>query len=421
MRKLFFLLLVPILAFCCNGNNPGPETGPDDSGEKPAVETPSSITGSFIQQWYISGWSDTMWNREMDYLSAAGMEYLIFTPVKKNDGDPDYASLERCLKIAKSHGIKVFVGTNADDRWWEQDLPSATLDAFMQEGLSIAKEAYQRFHKTYADSFYGWYWDWEVDNVNWITRTDVLAKAWNITLDGLTSLDSSMPLLFSPFMNPTYGTATGYRDFWKKLFPLLHLRKGDIFAPQDCVGSGYLTTVTEKTWFYQLAEAAKTVDGLAFWANIENFQQFKVFGEDRFVTAPFSRMIKQKEAVESFVERIICFAYSHYYSPLLVREDYHKAYLEYVKSGSSPTPGVPGRVNSAVKEVGTGVALTWSIVTKTDVDGFAIYKNGSLLIKLQVMQDSFPGYFFDYEGKSSDSYQISAYNINGEESAKVSF
>ena len=34
---------------------------------------------------------------------------------------------------------------------------------------------------------------------------------------------------------------------------------------------------------------------------------------------------------------------------------------------------------------------------------------------------NYPIYFFDYEGRSSDSYYITVYNINGDESEKVSF
>ena len=45
-------------------------------------------------------------------LKEAGMTYLIYTPIKDGDNAADYNSLERCLKSAKKHGIKVFVGPN---------------------------------------------------------------------------------------------------------------------------------------------------------------------------------------------------------------------------------------------------------------------------------------------------------------------
>jgi len=61
------------------------------------------------------------------------------------------------------------------------------------------------------------------------------------------------------------------------------------------------------------------------------------------------------------------------------------------------------------------------MATRTDVDGFAIYKNGSLLLKMQITPKTVPGYYFDYDGKSSDKYQIAAYNILGDEGEKVTF
>ncbi|MBP3203108.1 MAG: DUF4434 domain-containing protein [Bacteroidales bacterium] len=419
MKKLAIGLLIPIITLCCKGNTPDPE--PDPGPDPTPVSEVTAITGSFIQQWYVQKWSQTDWNKEMSVLSEAGMEYLIFTPLSKDGSDADYASLERCLSAAKAKGIKVMVGTNSNTRWWDASITSAWLNGQMEEGLAIAREAYKRFKTTYPDTFYGWYWDWEIDNVNWGNRKQMLADAWNISLDGLSALDAGMPLLFSPFMNPSMGTASQYRDFWKSLFPSVHFRKGDIFAPQDCAGGFAMPVSTIKSWLYQLSEAAKTVDGLEFWANLENFCQYSVHGENKFATAPFNRIVDQIAGEKAFASRLICFAYSHYYSPVLVREDYHKAYLHYLKTGEILEVGKPSRVSSVSQEVGTGVALRWVIATKTNVDGFSLYKNGKLLLKLQASENTYPDYFFDYDGKASDAYQIATYNINGVESEKVTF
>ena len=424
MKKLFLytLLLMPLLLCQCG------KQGGDGGGEEPEepeptpVATVPAITGSFIQHWYVAGWGSTQWDTEMAVLKEAGIEYLIFTPVKDREATaPDYPALEKCLAAAEKKGIRVFVGPNADDRWWNSGISGETLNALQEEGLAVAAEIYSRYHDRYPTALYGWYWDWEVDNATWNRRQDLLVGAWNITLDGLSELDGSMPLLFSPFMNPEQGAPAAYRDFWKAVFPKLHLRKGDIFAPQDSIGATGMSLSAVKAWFSMLADAAKTVDGLQFWANAETFEQFNVHGESRFVTSSLERIVGQLKAEAPFVDRIICFAYSHYLSPVLVREDYHKAYRDYVKTGELPEIGKTGRVNSAVRETGTGVALSWSIATKTDVDGFAIYKNGALLIKLQIREGNVPGYFFDYDGKAADIYEISTYNILGVESPKVSF
>ncbi len=424
-RILLTLSLLPLLLLACGKEGGGDVPDDGNGGEvvNPPVEKPDVpvFTGSFIQHWYVASWTQTQWDAEMKVLSEAGMEYLIFTPIKDGAAEPDYLSVEKCLKAAAAKGIKVFIGTNHDEGWWNSGISADWLNARMDEGLDIAREIYRRFHDSYGAALYGWYWDWEVDNGTWNNRKDLLATAWNRTLDGLTTLDPAMPLLFSPFMNPSMGTPAGYRDFWKALFPMLHLRAGDIFAPQDSVGAAGLTPTTAKSWFYQLAEAAKTVDGLRFWANIETFEQDNLSDGSHFATASFTRMVEQLKALDPFVERSICFAYSHYLSPVLVRQEYHDAWKAYLKDGSMPAPGKTGRVNSATKTTGTGVALSWSMATKTDVDGYILYRNGTRLVKLQVREGKYPDYYYDAEGKASDSYAITTYNINGDESPRVSF
>lgn len=424
-RYLYTLLLIPFLLCSCSKQG-GESSGSGDEPVTPDPPTPTvtvpKITGSFIQHWYVAGWGSAQWDKEMAILKEAGIEYLIYTPVKDREAAaPDYPALEKCLTAAEKKGIKIFVGTHADDRWWNSGISGETLNALQREGLEIAAEVYRRYRTQYPNALYGWYWDWEVDNANWNNRKPMLVEAWNITLDGLCAIDATMPLLFSPFMNPELGTPAGYRDFWKAVLPQLHLRKGDIFAPQDSIGATGMSIASVKAWFSMMADAAKTVEGLAFWANAETFEQFRVHGENHFATCSLERIVNQLKAEAPFVDRIICFAYSHYLSPVLVREEYHNAYLQYVKTGELPAVGKSGRVNSAVRENGTGVALSWSIATKTDVDGFAIYKNGTLLIKLQIREGIVPGYFFDYDGKASDLYEITTYNILGAESGRVTF
>lgn len=121
----------------------------------------------------------------------------------------------------------------------------------MKRGNAIATELYQKYHSRYPGTFYGWYWVWEVDNYNFRFQTweNVLVAALNVQLDHLTALDPALPFLFCPFMNYRLGTAAQYRDFWTRVFARTHLRPGDIFAPQDCVGAGGLTMDNFTTWF----------------------------------------------------------------------------------------------------------------------------------------------------------------------------
>lgn len=426
MRKVcHFLFLWAFLLTSCTNSGGAVQDSSQEPEEKPAdqdSQTPASAVfqGTFLQHWITVRWDDARWDAEMAVLKEAGLPYLIYTPVKDGDAAADYTSLERCLKSAQKQGIKVFVGPNHHEDWWSKGRQSSWLTARMQEGNEIVSQIVSRFGTSYSGTLHGWYWDWEIDNANWNTADakSVLVQALNTTLD---ALPEGMPLLFSPFANPTLGSAADYGKFWKELLPQVHFRSGDILAPQDGVGASGLAVSGLKGWFYQYKQAVESVQGLQLWGNVETFCQYSFSWQNYFASAPFGRVIDQIKALTPYVQQVICFAYPHYFSPNQVSEKYHAAYKEYVKSGTIPTCPVPKAVSSATKEVGTGVALNWALPTRDNADGFAIYKNGSVYVKLQVTPGLFPGSFFDYNGKSSDTYQIATYNFLGEESAKVSF
>ena len=133
MKKLFIWMLLPLVTWGCGGKGtPDPTPDPDPD---PVVVT-ESVSGSFLQHWYAKGWTESRWNQEMDVLKDAGMAYLIYSPVKEDDEDPDYASLEKCLKTAASHGIKVFVG--------DQNFYASKAAEGYEDAVSQACEAIER-------------------------------------------------------------------------------------------------------------------------------------------------------------------------------------------------------------------------------------------------------------------------------------
>ena len=437
LKLLTAIAFVAVLAACCgtpgiNKPEPGPDpkdttntnpvdttgkTDPPDTTTTPKVPV---IEGAFLQHWYTVYWDDARWDSEMDILKEAGMTYLIYTPIKDGDNEADLASLGKCLKSAKKHGIKVFVGPNYHGGWWENGRNRTWLMARMDEGKTVITQILNSYQTEYKGTLYGWYWDWEIDNLNWNTDNakQLFVDAINVILD---ALPKDMPLLFSPFANPALGSAANYGKFWKEVLPQMHFRDGDILSPQDCVGASTMTIANVKGWFYQYKEAADMVDGLQLWGNVETFEQFNLSDGSHFASAPLTRIIQQIEAVDKFVSNIICFAYPHYQSPNNVRPEHHEAYKEYVKTGALPACPKPKAVSSASKEVGTGVTLTWVLPTKDNADGYAIYKNSELYIKLQITPKQSPNTFQDKTGKATDSYQIAVYNILGEESNKVAF
>ena len=449
MKRWLLFWLLPLWISCSGqGVTPGGEhTFPSASGDPEPSENPSGepsdepsldasaepspdpstdpevwpvLSGSFIQHWYPRQWLDSRWNKEMELLAEAGITYLIYTPMMENDSPAEYTSLERCLKSAAAHGVKILVGPNFHSGWWSIQ-GSDWLDAQMTTGVSVAREIYERFHADYPETLWGWYWDWEVDNLSWQVRRSALAQAWNITLDGLTAIDPDMPLLFSPFMNTALGTANGYGSFWKDMFSRLHLRPGDIFCPQDCVGARNLAPEAVDAWLAAMKEAADGVEGLRFWVNVEIFDMYTVGDNTWYATASLQRAVRQMEVASAYAEQLFCFAYSHYYSPQIVTEGYHKAYCTYRETGSLPALDRPRTVNAVTRSEGSGTTLGWTLVNKEGIEGVSLYKNDALLVRLQYRDSTFPTSFTDAAGTAADKYEIATYNCLGDESAKVPF
>ena len=392
------------------------------------TDTPR-FAGSFIQLGLVHNWDDARWDQEMNMLKEAGMKYLIYAPSlftdTKGKSYSNYPSsltakrsqnntLERCLRSAQKNGMKIFVGLNFNDRWWQADFDAEWLMNEMAKGNQVAQEIVNLYKAKYPDALYGWYWVWELDNKHCLTPELQygLATALNINLDYLTTLTPEMPLLLSPYMNGDNFEECG--NMWENIFRQTHFRAGDIFAPQDCVGAGGLTLDNVSQWFTQLKRAVKAKPGLKFWGNVETFDQ-------RFwVSAPLDRVKKQMQIANGFVSNLICFAYSHYNSPYVKNSAYHKAYLHYCQSGQLPDLGIPQSVTEArITRRGQTISIQWSVMPEEGVDGIAIYRNGALIQKLQQRDGQMPTRFIDKEGKAGDRYEIATYNVVGTESSKT--
>lgn len=389
------------------------------------------FSGSFIQEYLVRDWTNQRWDQEMNMLKEAGMEYLIYAPSLFTDTSgishsvyPSKLtkktmqgnSIEKCLQSAQKYGIRVFIGLNFNDRWWKVDYDASWLINQMEIGNKIADELVTLYKDKYKDTLYGWYWTWEVDNLNCMTseRQSILAVALNTNLDHLSKITPDMPFMMSPFMNEKVGgNADEYRKMWENVFSKTHFRSGDIFAPQDCIGAGGLTLDHLEEWFSKLKQAVNTKPGLKFWGNVETFdQQF-------WVSAPLTRIVKQLEIVNGYVNNIICFAYSHYNSPYVVSKDYHNCYVQYSAKGELPEMEIPHKIlNATLSHTSAGIEIKWISSSMAAIDGYNIYRDGALIKKLQLLNGNYPFYFTDKEGSLSSIYEISAYNVLGKESSK---
>lgn len=392
------------------------------------------IKGSFIQPYLVADWDDERWQEEFKNLQEAGMDLLIFMHTvhtsKEGKTTAVYPSaiegvesqsedlLENCLRNARQAGFKIFVGLNFDDRWWDLSFTPEWIYDQMLLGNTVAEELIQRYKKRYPETMYGWYWVWEVEHSHCSTQPymEGLVQALNINLDYLHLHAEDMPVLLSPFMNQTTSTPEECARVWGYVLSNAHFKDGDIFAPQDCVGAGWLTIEVVEEWFKALAEVIPTTPKIEFWGNVELFDQ-------RFWTvAPVGRLKRQVELLTPYVSNFISFAYSHYYSPSLKNPLVHHTYVHYMKKGvlpacDSPLPVSGLTLNTVSKEE---AYLEWNAVEqKNDLMGYWIYKDGALIGDIQYDHTQVCKTTWNTQGKSG-VYEVASYTVCGKESERSS-
>lgn len=355
--------------------------------------------GSFIQADMVEKWNDSKWQSEFNYLKEVNMHYVIMGtsstegsltktiyPTKISGGQMEYPGVDivdMCLRNAEKTGMKIFLGINFNSAWWKKGPRDPKwLYTQMERGNLIADELYTEYYLKYPNAFHGWYWVYEVDNLNFKTKDDfsVLAKAIDINLKHLKEKNNRLPLMLSPFMNSVYGRAEEYAKNWAYLFKHTDLGEGDIFCPQDSVGGGGLKINEVGHWFEELRKAVDTKPGLLFWANTETFNHLN------WSSAPLNRFISQMEIENPYVDNIITFSYCHYYSPNNIDKGFHETYLKYVKSGqlenSKPMP--PKKVE-VEKEGESRFLISWQPgYDNIGVYGYEVYRNNKLIFTTNV-------------------------------------
>lgn len=429
MKKSLFLTMALVLIFLNLGNISSAEFA-EDADEIKKNDWPIA-KGTFIQKELVRTWDDAKWQSEFRYLKEAGMRYIILAPTAYSaNGGPtrtiypsDHFTMEEgypdlvdnILRNAQKAGFKVFLGLNFDGDWWSKSARDPMwLNAKMEEGNEVADELYEKYHNKYKNTFYGWYWVWEVDNLNFqkIEEQKALADAININLRHVKQLNKKMPFMLCPFMNAAVGEPEAYKQMWINVFKTADFRKGDIFAPQDSVGAGGLNMDNFREWFQVLREAVDTEKGLQFWSDAETFDH------SDWSSAPLDRFVEQLEGVEPYVDNIISFAYSHYYSPNVGKGVYHQTYLDYVKNGVLETvpPSTPDDL-MAETDYAAAVQLRWApSQDNIGVIGYKVYRNDvsltSKLIQPQAYVDR------TAEPETEYTYEVSAVDAAGNESER---
>ena len=334
------------------------------------------------QEYLCGSWTDARWQDEFSAMKAAGMHYLVLqaaaisypgtvtqTYYPSNlpntqqatggNGLPYPDVVGALLRNAESAGVKVFIGIDMSNEWWNVYGNDTTwLYGEMSLDDKICDELWNLYKAKYPNAFYGWYWAYEVDNVNWTSPAQqaVLIHAMNMQLDHLDSTGERLPFLWCPFMNSRLGTPQGYETMWKNVLTGLHTATGDIFCPQDGVGAGGLQLDQVASWYAALRVAVDTKPGLLMWSDVETFE---VYNSD-YISATVDRLVSQLKIEQPYVDGYTSWEYTYYDSPYHINPGFQETYLYYLKTDSVETtpPSIPTNFTAVLQPDGD-VDLNW--------------------------------------------------------------
>ncbi len=403
------------------------------------------LDGSFLTGDLCGFWSDERWQQEFTALKNVGMHYVVIqavansypgrvtktlypsslpnTEMAKGGNGIEYPDVvDACLRNAELAGMKVFLGIDFSDKWWDLYANDSTwLYNQMDLDNNICDELWNNYKNKYPVAFHGWYWSYEVENLHFTTdeQQRVLTNAMNKQLDHLTSTNKKLPFMWCPFMNSEFGEPEAYETMWKNVFAGLHTTAGDIFCPQDGVGAGGLKLNEIASWFSALRRAVDTKPGLVMWADVETFE----FYGSSFISTVIGRVVSQQKIEQPYVNNYISWEYTYYDSPYKANTGFHNTYLNYLENDSLENlPPTSPSDFSAVSLPGS-IVLNWDVSTDNiGVCGYNVYRNGEMIIKKQVpsknndttdIAAATSAVDANVNPNTSYSYQIEAYDFAG--------
>lgn len=366
-KKYIYTLTLKRSGINVTGNSITDWTGKDEPGENQDAEvgqipTKPLITSSFIQAYDLIGFGDNI-DLINDYLSKlkeaditevvidqaiyfssyqGNEEYLSLVPLERTELENGVTpsslrmnagnKFETVLQYCEDNDMKVFVGLYFDSRQWgKTDINQTELTRCMKMGNNMMDKILALYEKKYPNALHGWYFSWEVNNVDMDKQENyaILKGMFDQLLTNINSKLIRRPLLLSPFANEVYGmSAADYGAMWKKLFNECGFKTGDIFAPQDCVGTGKISDANYSTWMNAYADAVASKQGMEFGINVELFKMNNQTHETELFSA--GRVKKQLEDAAKYATKILSFSYFYHYCR--GDQNNHAEYKNYVNT-----------------------------------------------------------------------------------------
>lgn len=444
--KNFFVALLAFITFAT----------PFGDAKLPERKCAPEFNGTFLQSWMSSTWDAERWAAEINCMQRDGVEYLVLQDIANMDADGNWTVyynstisafddaafggdvVKSALDACKGTDIKVFVGLTMFDSFWLLGNFTGEYKSVCAVTADMLEDIYDGYYSVSPDNFFGWYFTLEINNqINCGPLMSKMVNGLNTVLDRATQVDSSLPMMISPYTAHylDLGDVATYSQ-WLTFFECAEFRDGDIVAPQDAIGADWIEEDDlVRVWEMYSAAAQKADADIKLWANCENFDIAtgpSILGGTilrpeteniESVTATLDRFVMQLDVASRYCENIITFSYSHYYSPNLVKSMYIEAYRDYVANGyvlESQKPTNPADAKAVSDE--SGIILSWE--ASEDNIGIAYYricKNGEFFTRVENYKWDYPLTVTDSEGTTKDTYTIVAVDAAGNQSDSETF
>lgn len=382
---------------------------------------------AFVNSWMLARYTKEQWETHFDYLEQAGINGIItITSAMISEGrmkicfySSDYPDrdmdncfpglLENILEQSERRGFRVFAGLNHSGSEFEKLITDApTRERVAAEGGIVAGEIYNKYKKKYPNALYGWYLPTELCSKVYMKTPDGCARFCNGYLDMLNEKAPGMPLLLSPYNAWFFGEPEDLRPKLKESFALTHFRAGDVFCPQDCLGTEIVRWDDSAKFFDVMLDAVKTVDGMRLWANCENFKADVPKDELGAVPCRVSRFIRQMQIAAPYVENIATFIYSNYSPDTSHNPYFQDAYVSYLKTGELPveTPNDKYDISVDGKKVRLSFSGSTYGVMKIVIegqDGKKEYTAQNGGVETELERGEYTAYAIDWERSVSEA------------------
>ncbi len=278
------------------------------------------ITGTFLDEIShdipAQNWSAKKWAKDFDAMKKAGIDTVILIRAGYQDKATFDSKVLRKLHpslIASDDLVRLFLDL-AEER--EMDFFFGTYDSGeywhsgqYQKESDLNRAFCDEFFEKYGDSpaFKGWYISHEIN-----TFDEGVMKVYEELSSHLRGI-KNLPILISPYIKgvkqfPDEAITLGdHEKEWDKVFARI---KGlvDIVAFQD----GHVDFHDLKDYLQVNTQLARKY-GLKCWSNVESFDRDMPI---KFPPLEWRKLkFKVDQAVESGVDKLITFEFSHFMSP----------------------------------------------------------------------------------------------------------